>query len=235
MADLKLTALDGGQVSASGPDIPATAAGCTSVAVFSVGNRLHQFVAGDSRFSRMQADSLGVTEKAQYRMHGGRVRISTGDQDAPGGVISSMHVAWEGRAHTLATVMYHTDTAPALALLDAIEIEERDDGIVLRARDDRFSIVQDSQHAPVVMIPIRGEGLLDAFRASRYWDRKRPAWSGKAARGGDLYAESHQDHDGQESNSSMLLFGRSAVTRIYLNDKRNGLANRAADLAVDWA
>jgi len=143
-----------------------------------------------------------------------------------------MHVAWEGRDDTLGTVMYEGDTAAALALLDAIEIHEEANGIVLRPRDARISIVQNSQHAPVVMLPIRAEGLLDAFCASRFWNQQRPAWAGKEGRGGQLYAENGNE---QAGNASMLLFGSRAVTRIYLNDKGNGLASRATELAVDWA
>jgi len=236
VADLELTALDGGRVSATGPDVPSTTAGCTAVAVLTVGNRLHEFTAGDARFWRAQALSMNVAENATYRMHGGLVRIGTGEERAPEGVVLSyMQVAWEGRNHSLATIMYQGNTAAGLALLDAIEIQEGDSGIILHPRDARISILQNSQHAPVVMIPIRGEGMLDAFRASRYWETKRPRWAGTPARGGQLYAEKYEDKPAQEGNASMLLFGSRAVTRIYVNDKDNGLANRATNLAVDWA
>lgn len=230
MADLQLTAVDGGRVSVSGPDVPPTAAGCTSFAVLTVGNRLHEFTSGDAQFSRVQATSLNVTESATYRMHSGLVRVSTGEEISPERVATSyMHVAWEGRSHSLGTVMYQGDTVAALALLDAIEIQEEVNGVVLRPRDARLSILQDSQHAPGVVVPIGGEGLLHVSRASRYWETKRPAWAGKNGRGGQLYAEETLD-----GNATMLLFGPRAVTRIYVNNKADRLANRATEVAADW-
>jgi len=122
-------------------------------------------------------------------MHGGLVRLSTGEEVTPQGVlVRSMQVAWEGRSHSLGTVLNHHDTAAGLALLDAMEIEERPTGIALRPRDARLSVVQDSQHAPCVVIPLGSDGMLQHFRSSRYWVGRRPAWAGMQGRGGQLYA-----------------------------------------------
>lgn len=230
MASLELTALDGGRVSASGQDVPPTTAGCTAFAVLTVGNRLHEFTAGDASFARAQAKSLNASERATYRMHDGLVRVSAGEELTPQLIVTSyLHVAWEGKQRSLGTVLYQSDTSAALALLDAIDIQEEAAGIVLRPRDERLAVLQNSQHAPGVVIPVRGQGMLQISRVSSYWETKRPAWAGLKARGGDLYAEQTY-----EESATMLLFGPRAVTRIYVNDKRNDLAGRAADVAAEW-
>lgn len=230
MGSLELTALDGGRVATSGPDVPSTTAGCTAFAVLAVGNRLHEFTAGDAQFTRGQAKSLGASEQATYRMHGGLVRVSAGQEVTPQLVVTNyLHIAWEGKDRSLGTVIYQSDTSAALALLDAVEIQEEAAGIILRPRDERLSILQNSQHAPGVVVPVRGQGMLQFSRNSSYWEAKRPAWAGLKARGGDLYAEQTY-----EASATMLLFGPRAVTRIYVNDKRNELAGRAADVAAEW-
>ena len=235
MADLELTALDGGRVVASGSGVPPTAAGCTSFAVLTIGRRLQEFTAGDARFSQVQAAHMTVAAKARYSMRGGQVLLSTKEDTFPeGSVLSYMHVAWEGRNHSLSTVMYHGDTDEALALLDVANIQEDANGIVLAPTDARVSILQDSQHAPGVVVPVPGQGLLQTAKVSRYWDTKRPAWAGMPARGGQLYVEKHGHADHVHPDMTVLMFGRTAVTRIHLNARDNELASSATDLVVDW-
>lgn len=91
--------------------------------------------------------------------------------------------------------------------------------------------MQDNQYAPGVNVPVRGQGLLEVFALSSFWRDKRPAWSGRsAAGGGELYAERLD-----LSSPTMLLYGKSAVTRVYVNDKANALAAQAAELVADWS
>lgn len=142
---------------------------------------------GAPRFGEERAlQLLGAPLDEEYEYGGGRLRVGYTEQMDGVGLYRTRLGVWEGARWSLSAHLSGTSTtADLLALLDAFQIAEHDEGPALAPRDKETSLAE----APSVLKQLPGVGLVTVEPMTREVARALPRWQGRAVRGGELFRD----------------------------------------------
>jgi hypothetical protein len=229
-----LTALDGGSVEFDS-SLAVTSAGATSFVVATIDGSLQEFAAGALAFGDFVARSADVKFDEEYAMQDGRLGIGSAehvDGDGFGRRMFRLGV-WSGHAYCVKTFLYNRPSSDLIGIFGLIAIEERDTGVVIRARARRASITREGWYAPTVVNNVPGLGLLEVWESTAQLERRFPTTGGAHGRGGQLFHDARSAH----GVDSLILIGDSTITRIQRepNLPDESFAAAGADLRVTWA
>jgi hypothetical protein len=158
-----------------------------SVAKVVVAGTLREFTSGPLEAGSVHAEHLRVVLDQEFASQGGRLRIGQALQADPSGRGSDRLVkaVWEGQRHSLSTHLYDGGIREAVALVNAVHITERDDGIVITPREAQARF--DGSPRSVKWVP--GLGIVVARRLDRQQVRVLPPWEGAQVAGGELFRD----------------------------------------------
>lgn len=161
----------------------------TSVAEVMIGDRLHEFTSGAPTLGRDVAATLGIdafTERLGYQ--GGTLHTATKrTYDNQAMLVEELLIgAWLGTKHSLVTQLPRGSTAELLGILRALNVAERDDGLVLKP--DPKAGCQFANPA-TIMKEVPGLGLLELSTPTSDRRRQLAGLDSKATAGGELFAD----------------------------------------------
>jgi hypothetical protein len=200
-----------------------------SVAKVVVGGTLREFTAGPLEAGAVHADHLGVVLGQEFVAQGGRLRIGQALQRDPSGRGSDrlLKAVWEGQRYSLSTHLYDGGTKEAIALLNAVQISEQDDGITITPRQDAPAWFEEPPKS-VKWVP--GLGIVVARRLDRKRAQVLPAWGGARVAGGELFRDTLGNGE-----PYLVLATPSAVVTILptTGSPLGAVARLAGELRVD--
>jgi hypothetical protein len=160
-----------------------------SVAKVTVNGVLRGFTSGPLRAGALLAERLGVTFDQELTTQGGRLRIGQVIQrDEAGRATDRLVLAvWDGREYSVFTHLYDGGHVEALALVNAVRITERADGIVITPREEARAAFDDAARS-VKWIP--GLGTVEAARLDAKRVKALPSWQGAQVPAGELFRDS---------------------------------------------
>lgn len=196
------------------------------------GERTVELIAGDRENARWAAtEVVGLELTESFSCQGGQLHVgSSSTEGADGSTSPLLFGAWEGERRSIG-VPYHwsTQSAAMVALFEAFEIDEGDDGVAIRPRD-RTVAITDIPQPPSVALRVEDLGTIEAYPATRQSIKAVPKWAGTRTAGGELFL------GGQAGSEYFLLAGRSALATVspQAGVSLETVIEAFDSLVVDW-
>lgn len=197
----------------------------TSTARVAVGNVVREFNALPPWGAEAMAESYDLRLDEEFSFQGGTLRVGQAERKSEGGRMTDrMSLAvWTGRQHALTTHLYDaTTSADALRLMNAVQIVEHADGIVIAPRvEARAAFYETVRNARLVP----GIGTVDARRREARTLRALPPWQGASVPAGELF------RDTLTNGAPFLVLATSTAVVTIVPDERDRLEDVVGLLA----
>jgi hypothetical protein len=204
----------------------------SSIAVFAVRGRWHEFTASDLESGRSVAAALGIELALTYAYQRGTLYLGTKSFPDPTVQGAYQHAdllhfgVWEGERFSVHTHIYNGSPHDLIPVFDEFTIVEAPHGLRLLPKDPkRVTLARE----PSFLQEFSNLGLLQVRPLTRSLARNLPRWSGTPTPGGELFVGRLAER------THFVLVGGQSVTEIMpdTTDCHSDVPNMA-DLQVTW-